>query len=401
MGASRVSGTPERLVALQRSSRHYYQRSDADHVAVDSSATSLMGVAGRFVFNKQKGNVLFNSALGFISPGFDLNDMGFLNRADVINGHVGSGYRWTKPGRVFREAALIGAVFQSLDFEGNSIWRGVFGVGEFQLLNYMDLDAVVAYNPQTVNLFRTRGGPSTLNPPGWETNLQYESDDRKPWVLRLSASSYRNNSRDWVRELGADLEWKARSNLSLSAGPSFTLNDEPAQWVGRFDDPIAVKTYGSRYVFASMRQREIAANIRLNWTFTPRLSLQLFMQPLISHGDYERYKELDRPRSYAFNEYAEAHIVRSDGEYEIDPDGSGPARSFTFENPDFNFKSLRGNAVLRWEYRPGSVLYLVWTQSRWDDEVEEPFSFRQSASRLFQAKADNILMLKVSYWWGL
>jgi hypothetical protein len=150
-----------------------------------------------------------------------------------------------------------------------------------------------------------------------------------------------------------------------------------------------------------MRQREIAANIRLNWTFTPRLSLQLFMQPLISHGDYERYKELDRPRSYAFNEYAEAHIVRSDGEYEIDPDGSGPARSFTFENPDFNFKSLRGNAVLRWEYRPGSVLYLVWTQSRWDDEVEEPFSFRQSASRLFQAKADNILMLKVSYWWGL
>jgi hypothetical protein len=327
--------------------------------------------------------------------------MGFMNRADVINGHVGSGYRWTKPGRVFREAALISAVFQSFDFGGNSIWRSVFGVAELQFLNYMDLEAVFAYNPRTVNLFRTRGGPSTLNPPGWEMDVQYESDDRKPWVAHLSASSYRNSSRDWYRELGADLEWKARPNLTVSAGPSFTLNDEPAQWVDRFDDPLAVKTFGSRYVFASMLQREIAANIRLNWTFTPRLSLQLFMQPLISHGDYERYKELDRPKSYAFNEYAGAQVVRANGTYEIDPDAGGPAPSFSFDNPDFNYKSLRGNAVLRWEYRPGSVLYLVWTQSRWDDAYQEPFSFRHSADRLLDAKPDNILMLKASYWWGL
>ena len=177
--------------------------------------------------------------------------------------------------------------------------------------------------------------------------------------------------------------------------------NEYTQWVDAFDDPTAVRTYGKRYVFGEMKQTEISANIRLNWTFTPRLSLQLYLQPLISHGDYEHFKELDRPKSYAFDVYSASQVVRSNGEYEIDPDGPGPARSFSFDNPDFNYKSLRGNAVLRWEYKPGSTLYLVWTQSRWDDVYEERFSFRRSTEQLLHAKADNIFMLKASYWWSL
>ena len=401
MGGSRIAGTPACITALQRNSRHYYQRDDADHVEVDSAATSLSGMAGRFTFNKQKGNVLFNSALGFISPGFDVNDIGYFYRADVVNGHVGGGYKWTKPGRIFREAFLIGAVFQNLNFGGASVWRGVFGKGSFLFRNYMGFTLVYAYNPRTVNTFRTRGGPSTLNPPGWELDTEFETDNRKALVFELSQSSYWNSRDNWYRGISADLEWKARPNLSLSIGPSLYLNDEPVQWVDRFEDPHAVRTGGARYVFGSMKQTETAANFRLDWTFTPRLSLQLFAQPLISHGDFERFKELDRPRSFAFNEYSGGQIVKSNGQYEVDPDEDGPAASFTFDKPDFNVKSLRGNAVLRWEYRPGSTLYLVWTQDRRDDFYEEPFSFTGSARRLFRARAENIFMLKVSYWWGL
>jgi hypothetical protein len=401
LGGSRVHGSPERMLALQENAQHYFQRPNSEYVHIDSSATTMEGLAGRFVFNKQKGNALFNSAFGFISPGFDVNDMGFFFRANMINGHIAGGYSWTKPGRVFRQATILGAAFQTLDYDMNITSRGVFGLGQFQFLNYMNVNTDFAVNPQTVNNNRTRGGPATLNPPGFQSDFSFHSDGRKPWVFGFSIFSYRNNIHDWMRSLDTDIEWKPKPNVSLSLGPQVSVNDEPAQWVGAFADPVAVKTFGTRYVFASMHQTEIAANLRLNWTFTPWLSLQLFVQPLISHGEYKNYKELDRPKSFAFDTYSGENVIRADGEYEIDPDGPGPSPSFTFDNPDFNFKSLRGNAVLRWEYRPGSTLYLVWTQSRSDDFYEEPFSFRHSTTRLFDARADNIFMIKASYWWGL
>jgi len=400
-GGSRVAGIPERITALQTDSRHYFQRPDARRVKVDSGATSLSGFAGRLTLNKQKGNVLLNSAVGVLSPGFDVNDLGFMNRTDLVNGHFGLGYKWTKPGKIFRQADMVGAVFQSYDFDGNSIWRGVYWVGEGQLLNYMRLNFVFACNPTTVNKFRTRGGPLSLNHRGSEYDFEFTTDDRRPWVFQFEGNRYFTTPEDWSQTLEAGLEWKPRDNVSVSAGPEVLWNREFTQWVGVFDDPTAERTYGKRYVFGEMKQTEISANVRLNWTFTPRLSFQAYLQPLISHGSFANFKELHRPKSYAFDVYSGDRIVRANGSYEIDPDGPGPAASLAFENPEFDFKSLRGNAVLRWEYRAGSTLYLVWTQSRWDDAYEEPFSFHRSAERLWDARADNIFMLKATYWWGL
>jgi hypothetical protein len=395
-GGSRVAGTPERMVALQTGSTHYFQRPDARCVSVDSGATSLSGFAGRFTLNKQKGNVLLNSAVGFLSPGFDVNDTGFMNRTDLINGHFGMGYQWTKPGKIFRQVQMIGAMFQSYDFDWNSIWRGVFWEGSGQLLNYMRLDLVFAYNPTSINKFRTRGGPLSLSHGGSEYDFEFTSDDRKPWVFSLEGNRYFTAPNDWVQRLETRLEWKPRDNVSVSAGPEVMWNREFTQWVGVFDDPTAVRTYGKRYVFGEMKQTEISANVRLNWTFTPRLSFQVYLQPLISHGSFENFKELHRPKTYAFDVYSDGRVVHADGSFEIDPDGPGSAKSFTFDNPEFNYKSLRGNAVLRWEYRPGSTLYLVWTQSRWDD-----LSFHRSTEQLWDARADKILMLKATYWWSL
>ena len=400
-GGSRVEGSPERMTSLQRDSRHYYQRPNAKTLSVDSTATSLSGYAGRFHLNKQRGHVIVNSAIGFISPGFEINDLGYFYRADVINAHFGMGYLWTKPGKVFRSADVIGAVFQSYDFDYNNIWRGLFLLWECQFLNYMRFDADVAFNPETVNKYLTRGGPLTRNLPGIGYDISFETDDRKPWILEMDSGGYYRNSEEWSQYLGMDIEWRPASNVNVEAGPEIEFNREFAQWVDVFEDPIATRTYGNRYVFAEMKQTEISANIRLNWTFTPKLSFQLYMQPLLSFGDYDTFKELDRPDTYDFNPYSGDQVVRSNGEYEIDPDGAGPAESFTFDNPDFNYKSLRGNAVLRWEYKPGSTLYLVWTQNRWDDQIEDDFSFRRSFRHLSKAQADNIFMLKATYWWSL
>ncbi|MGD0782721.1 MAG: DUF5916 domain-containing protein [Candidatus Aminicenantales bacterium] len=193
------------------------------------------------------------------------------------------------------------------------------------------------------------------------------------------------------------------SNVSLSVGPQYIYQTTQTQWVGNFTDPLMTATYGSRYVFGHIKQQVASAEIRLNWTFTPRLSLQVYLQPFIGVGHYDAFKELARPREYAYNLYGQgaSTIDYSDGVYTVDPDGAGPAAPFSFANPDFNMKSLRGTVVLRWEYRPGSLLYLVWTQNRADYANPGDFQFRRDMANLLTAPGDNIFMLKFSYCWGL
>jgi hypothetical protein len=144
-------------------------------------------------------------------------------------------------------------------------------------------------------------------------------------------------------------------------------------------------------------------NTRLNLTFTPNLTLEMFAQPFISSGSYDNFKEFDAPRGLAKSVYGtDIGVITSDDEsYTVDPDGTGPAQSFSFADPDFNFRSLRGNAVLRWEFHPGSTAYLVWTQSRSDIEPVGNMDFGRDLGALFRAPADDIFMLKIAYWLGI
>jgi hypothetical protein len=162
-------------------------------------------------------------------------------------------------------------------------------------------------------------------------------------------------------------------------------------------------TFGGRYVFGRIEQKLVAAEVRLDWTFTPRLTLQAYLQPFLAVGSYGRFKELARPKSLDYSVYGEGDstIGYSDGRYEVDPDGAGPAAAFSFADPDFNFKSLRGTIVLRWEYLPGSLLYLVWTQNRADYAHPGDLRLGRDLRDLLTAPGDNIFLIKVSYRWSL
>jgi hypothetical protein len=293
-GMSNVTGNNRRMVSVQKSSRHYFQRPDADHVSVDSSASSLSGYAGRVVLNKQKGNFFVNTALGFISPGFDVNDAGFFYRADLINWHAGAGYYWSDPTSIYRYLELGGAVFQNHDFGGHKTWEGIFHFASIQFLNYYSANWSLAYYTETYNNNRTRGGPLTLNPPGYELSINTSSDDRKKWIISLGGGTYQGEKSNsvWFK-LG--LEFKPVPNLAFILGPAFTNENTFAQYVDTFDDPFAINTFGKRYVFAELDQTTVSASLRMNWTFTPDLSLQLYVQPLISSGNYSNFKELAAP----------------------------------------------------------------------------------------------------------
>jgi hypothetical protein len=394
-GFSRIEGTPHRLISVQRNSQHYFQRPDAYHVNVDSSATSLTGYAARIVLNKQKGNFFFNSAFGVIDPKYDINDVGLLFRTDQINSHVGAGYFWSEPTNAYRWLELGGASYVSFDFGGNSTGKGIFHFGSIQLLNYYNANWNLGYSFEGFNNRRTRGGPLTKEPAGVNGSLWINSDSRKNIVIGFGnyAEIY-GESKSYGTDF--EIEYRPISNLSLSFNPGYTRNSDFAQWVTSFADPSAVETYGRRYVFAELSQTTISAGIRLNWTLNPNLSLQLFMQPLISAGEYNNFKQLAAASTYDFKNLTASEIVEEGNDIKITPAGS--TRSISINNPDFNFVSLRGNAVLRWEYLPGSVLFFVWTQNRSDFERSGDFMFKRSFDKILDAKADNIFMIKMTYY---
>jgi hypothetical protein len=404
---SDIHGTQSRITALQESSRHYFQRPGLGHLSLDTTATSLSGYAGRWAINKQKGAWQLNSAIGVISPGFDVDDLGFIWRTDIINYHFMTGYKWTDRTDYYNNLQLNIAVFGSDDFGWNKVWQGVFGRMYVELPNFYSVGLNYAFNPNSLDTRSTRGGPAMLNPTGWELDFNFSSDGRKPVVVSAFGSSYIGGGGHQF-QAEVDVEYKPAANIDLTIGPSFNRYATRAQWVGSYIDPTASSTYGSRYVFADMDQKTISANIRLNWTFSPELSLQVFLQPLISSGAYLNLKTLRQPRTFDFGYFGrDGSTLKpqtvSSGDitgYEVDADGAGPSQPYVFSNPDFNYKSLRGNAVLRWEYRPGSALYLVWTQSRSDNENFGDFQFDHSISRLLSARPDNIFMLKFTYWWS-
>ncbi len=396
-GMSQLRGTAERMTAVQQGSAHYLQRPDAERWHVNPAATSLTGYAGRFAVNKQKGSMTFNSAVGFINPLFDTNDLGFMSRADVINAHVAGGYRWTEPDHWKRYADFTVALFGSTDFDGNLISPGVWMGGGTELKNYYSIWPRFSFNPRSVNNRLTRGGPVTISPARWDCGVYMDTDGRKPLFYSLDVGGSRSNSGGWAFYLYPAVQWKPAASLQVNVGPGFERNHQNSQWVGAADDAGATLTFGRRYVFAALDQTTVSASVRVNWAFTPNLSLQFYGQPLISSGNYFDYKQLVRSRSYEWEPLGSGVPTYDAAADQVDLDGAS-GTGYAPYNPDFRFMSLRGNAVLRWEYMPGSTLFLVWTQDRSASEGDGEFELGPSFTRLVDARPDNIFLAKLTYY---
>jgi uncharacterized protein DUF5916 len=399
-GMSRLSGTAERMTAIQQGPVHYLQRPDADNWHVDPSATSLTGYAGRFTLNKQKGSTIFNSAVGFINPLFDTNDMGFMSRSDWINAHTVVGRQWTEPDAWKRYADVKTAFFASTDFDGNLINPGVWMGGGVELKNYWSFWPRASFNFRSVNNRLTRGGPLTISPSRWDCGIYMDTDGRKPLFYSLDAGGSRSRSKGWSFFAYPAVQWKPAASLQVNLGPGFERVHQNSQWVGSASDAGATQTFGRRYVFSALDQTTVSANIRANWAFTPNLSLQFFGQPLISSGNYFDYKQLVRAHSYDWEPLGSGAPTYDPATDQVDLDGPLGA-SYSPYNPDFRFMSLRGNAVLRWEYMPGSTLFLVWTQDRSASEGDGEFELGPSFTSLADARPNNIFLAKLTYYLNL
>jgi len=399
---SYTSGTRDYLIRLQNQPYRYMQRPDKTFMPIDSSRTSIAGIFSRIMLNKQKGNFYVNAALGTASPGFEYNDLGSQWLADKINGHVVTGYRWFDPDNIFRRKSIYLAYSRTSDYEDNISRSGYYMNGGGQFLNYYGFNFYGSYNYESISTTLTRGGPKLIIPPNYSFGLSAYSDSREKIIISPSADYFHNQTGSYQYNIDMEIEWKPSSQISFVLEPEYSYNFTKYQWVGNFTDQYAVNTFNTRYVFADLYQKTLSATIRLNWIFTPTLSLQMYIQPLLAVGDYKKYKDIINPPSIYVREYgSDGSQISYDEEsrlYTVDPDGDGPSESFKFSNPDFNFKSLRGNLVLRWEVFPGSVFYFAWTNSRTNFEDPGEFNFSNDFSNLINSDSDDVFLIKFSYW---
>ena len=402
---SNVDGDPAFIAALQRSNTHAYQRPDRQDVKYDPFRSSLGGHFYSLSMAKTGGEHWLGSlTYEETGPGFDVNELGFQRRSDIRALGSSIRYRQTSPGRYFRNwhAELHNTTSRNAD--GDNIERRASFVGEAQWSNFWSTELIARLQPATLDDRLTRGGPVARRSGSHDFNFSVQTDDRRPFVVDAGYSYARSTTDGWTHNLSLELDMRPSSALQLSVEPEFSRDYNDFQFVTSVPDPLAQATFGRRYVFGDIEQHELSISTRVAWTFSPTLSLQMYAQPFVSAGRFDRYKEFRTPRTFEFDVYGRDRgtIVRDrqTQEVTVDPDGAGPAPAFQFEEQEFTVRALRGNAVLRWEYRPGSTLYFVWQQNREDEVAVADLAAARRPTDAFRVAAHNVFLIKASYWFG-
>ncbi len=398
---SQVYGSQEALIRTQESSARYFQRPDNDYAKLDSNRTSLSGFGGTFGIGKfANGHLRYSANISWKSPGLELNDIGFISTSDQINASVWIGYSLWEPFSIFREMDMGLSQWNVFDFGGNLNYKGVNLNFNTQFRNYWSLNTGTNISINGLSNNALRGGPSMHIPTNITSFLRIESDERKKLNYEISTYQSRageNSSRD--QDYGVELSYRPFDALSTSIDCNFSLGNRELQYV-----KTILLEPENQYVFGSINQNTLVFSLRINFSITPTLTLQYWGQPFISAGKYSEFKKITDPHAEKFTDrfhtFSPDEIAFDESTlmYNVtDEDGL----SYSFYNPDFNFKEFKSNLVARWEFIPGSVIYIVWSQGRSGYHPTGIFDIRQDVSDMFDIHPDDIFLIKISYRFGL
>ncbi len=341
------------------------------------------GYLAHIEVDKSGGWLRFDTDFRVLSPDLEINDLGYRRRADIVEWNYDFTVRKQKPFSIFRRVIFGLYGWRTWNYDGVSISRYSEIWTDGRLKNYWDYDLWVGRNLESFSDDDTmRGGTLIKSPPGWWIYTQLRTDSRKTVQLQLNpVFAWNDDKRSYDYDVRLRIRIRLASNIEVSLGPSYSYGMKDAQWVDLVEENVNGHLE-KHYVYGELENRTLDFTTRANISFTPTLSLQFYVQPFITIGDYANFKELVEPRSYLFKSYP------------LD------------ENRDFHQRSLRGNTVLRWEFQPGSTLFLVWTQSR-EASLEEvraaDLEFRplHRLGSSFTDEGKNILLIKCRYWFGV
>jgi hypothetical protein len=393
---SRVSGSREAMLETQRSFAHLFQRPDADYLAVDSARTHLTGMLSEIRLNRIGGGHARWGLVGkVVTPGFEVNDLGIMPRADAVMTAGWIGWNGFKASRAARnwEAWLNGWSGWSMGGERKLLGQSLFA--RIALHNYWEVEGSVEHQGSAFDVAALRGGPALRTPErlgGW---LRISSDPRQSVIGVLSARTSHGLAGDGSGSAFVEPELRARVGLrtQLAVGPSFEWWRNTQQYVATVTGPAR-----EHHIAGDVRQSSAALIVRASHAFTANLTLQLYAQPFVSAGEYRRIGEVVAARAESrerrVRDFSDLTVDGSD--LQASSDGA----TLRFDRPDYTLGELRSNAVLRWQYRPGSALFLVWSQERRHEGSVHPFAPRRQATDLLGRRATNTLLLKISHWIG-
>lgn len=376
-----VRGSAAAIQATQVASAHYYQRPD-DRLTVNPTRTSLGGDAQELSIAKMGGNMVrWLSSYERQSPGYEPNDLGYLRRANRQVWKTWTGLNFQRPTRVYRQMSFNFNYQGYWTAEGLPTDHWVNSNGGVNLANNNWLNYSIGLGGLGDSFCDecSRGGPAVRSSRNVSMNGGWEGDGRKritPYVYAFGNRGDEGRSRSWGVDPGVNL--RLRPNLQASLGLGISANDDDNQWFGNFSDGAGA----THYTFARLDQETRSATVRLNYTATPTLSFQLYAQPYFTRGRFADVRELSAtPRAADY----EARYV--------------PYTAPAGYTRDFNVKDLRSNSVVRWEFRPGSTLFAVWTHGR--SGFESTFDdrpWRSEYSDVFALRPDNTFLIKMAYW---
>jgi len=381
IAGSLVRGTAAAIASTQQDGVHRYQRPD-DNITFDPNRTSLSGNAERLTISKFGGGFTrFQSVYQRFSPGFETNDVGFQPRADEQMFRNWFALQFNNPTKVYRAAFFNFNTFQTWTTEGlptnmslntnwhvqfpNQWWGHIGGnFGNFKA-TYADREA--------------RGGPAVRRSTDYDLWSGIELDSRKSWTPNMFFGQYGGDAGHSVgRWINPAIDLRMTSRFSTSLGFNYEKATNDNQWNGNFGVSGVDTTH---YTFARLNQTTLSLTTRMNFTASPSLSLQFYAQPFMTTGKYTDWREVANPRAEKYEDRYKPYLGG-------DPGG-------------FDFKQLRSNTVVRWEYRPGSTLFFVWQQGReLSSDQASDFNFSHDFKNLFSLHPDNTLLIKASYWFN-
>jgi hypothetical protein len=381
---SRVAGSDTAILGLQRDAVHYYQRPDAG-LPLDSTRRVLSGDAEELRFGKVAGaHVNFETAYSRRSPGFEVNDLGYLQRADQQSWSTWVGYSDRKVRTLYRSFQWNFNWWQNWTTAGLAQERAFNTNLHVTLRNSwgVNLGGTVGQLGGTYDDRTARGGPAVRQNPFVAPWVYLQGDDRRPVVPMLSVNYVVGDAgHSHSLDFGPQVDFKVASRLSGSVASHFSRSHNDIQWYGNVVDPDSGATH---YTFAHLAQTTVSVTLRLNYTFTPTMTLQVYAQPFVAKGSYSNVRELSgTPRAASYDDryrpYGDAAVTANPG--------------------GFNYQAFQSNVVFRWEYRPGSTLFVVWNEGRQGYAGEEGTNTFQGDLRdLFRIHPLNTFLVKMSYW---
>jgi hypothetical protein len=412
-GVTNVSGDARAITLREEASSRYFQRPDRGRGSggflsdrLDTNASSLRGAGAYLHLGKESGDWMWETAVNTRTPGYETNDYAFQQRADYVWYDANLFRYWSKPTSWYRNFyAIIGAQ-QQQNFEGDVTGRQGQLWFSTTTLQFWTVNSFWISRASVIDDHQLRGGPAVMAPSSNYYEIDVSSDSRRAVVLSGGWNYSWSADGSWSPSANLSAQYRPTSSLRVTFGPSWSDAKTATQYVAAVGDLTDTTFFGSRYVMSALRQKVLALDTRVSVTFTPRMTLEFYAQPFLATGHYSQFQEYVAPRTDARAIYGRdrgtiSAAVGENGvvsEYTIDPDGAGPAQPFTIANPDFDTRSLRGNAVFRWEYRPGSVLYFAWTQTRSDVEPFGDFNFTRDRQGLLAIRPENVFLVKASWW---